>query len=238
MSTYFSVLSKTDFELKPILSSDREMLVQRWMTHNVVTVDPEDPISLLCRLFEHRKFRRVPVFSHSKLVGIVTERDLQAALPSRFYYNYKPGEQENYLHLKVKDIMTREVITIHPRDTIEKAAILMRDHKIGGLPVVEDDQLVGIITQHDVFEALLEITGARWNVPRLTLIIDDRPGSVKEITDIIRKYPAKILSLLVTKIQMSPDKREVTLRIHSEHLSEIVADLRKRYGEVVIRETV
>ncbi|MEJ2635935.1 MAG: hypothetical protein P8184_11660, partial [Calditrichia bacterium] len=86
-------------------------------------------------------------------------------------------------------------------------------------------------------EALLEVTGAKWGVPRLSMVIDDRPGSVKEVADIIRNYPAKILSFLITKYQMPPDKRELILRVDSDQLPQIIADLEKKYGKVIVHES-
>ena len=96
---------------------------------------------------------------------------------------------------------------------------------------------MGIITEHDVFDALIEVTGAKWGVPRLTLVIDDRPGSVKEVADIIRKYPAKILSFLITKYQMPTEKRELIMRVDSEKLPEIIRELEQHYGEVIVHQS-
>jgi acetoin utilization protein AcuB len=209
------------------------MIVKKWMTREVITVSPEEALEHVRQIFKKHKFRRVPVLDNNHLVGIISESDL------RSYFlrdNGTAAEQKN-LKLKAGDIMTGNVITISMYDTIEKAALLMQENKIGGLPVIDGDHLVGIITEHDVFDALIEVTGAKWGVPRLTLVIDDRPGSVKEVADIIRKYPAKILSFLITKYQMPTEKRELIMRVDSEKLPEIIRELEQHYGEVIVHQS-
>ena len=209
------------------------MIVKKWMTREVITVSPKDTLEHIRQIFRKYNFRRVPVMENNQLAGIISERDI------RSYFMRDNGAiiEKNNLTLKAGEIMTRDPITISMYDTIEKAALLMQENKIGGLPVIDDNNLVGIITEHDVFDALIEVTGAKWGVPRLTLVIDDRPGSVKEVADIIRKYPAKILSFLITKYQMPADKRELIMRVDSEKLPEIIRELEQHYGEVIVHQS-
>jgi acetoin utilization protein AcuB len=209
------------------------MIVKKWMTREVITVSPEETLENIRQIFKKHKFRRVPVLDNNRLVGIISERNLRSYFVKN---NGSTAEQKN-LKLKAGDIMTSPVITISMYDTIEKAALLMQENKIGGLPVIDAGHLVGIITEHDVFDALIEVTGAKWGVPRLTLVIDDRPGSVKEVADIIRKYPAKILSFLITKYQMPADKRELIMRVDSDKLNEIIRELEQHYGEVIVHQS-
>jgi acetoin utilization protein AcuB len=209
------------------------MIVKKWMTREVITVSVEDTLEQITQIFRKHKFRRVPVMENNRLVGIISERDIRS-----FFMRDNGGIiKKNNLKLKAGEIMTRNPINISMYDTIEKAALLMQENKIGGLPVIDENNLVGIITEHDVFDALIEVTGAKWGVPRLTLVIDDRPGSVKEVADIIRKYPAKILSFLITKYQMPADKRELIMRVDSEKLPEIIRELEKHYGEVIVHQS-
>lgn len=210
------------------------MIVKKWMTSEVITVSPEEKIENISLLFQKHNFRRVPVLKDTKLVGIVSDRDIRP-----YYGLLVEGKKTvDQSHLKAKDLMTKKVITIGMYNTIEKAALLMHKNKIGGLPVIENEKLVGIITEYDIFDALIEITGAKWKVPRLTLVIDDRPGSVREVADIIRKHPAKILSFIITKHQMPINKRELIMRVDSEKLSEIIGELEKHYGEVIVHESI
>jgi acetoin utilization protein AcuB len=209
------------------------MIVKKWMIREVITVSPQDTLEHIRQIFKKHKFWRLPVLENNRLVGIISERSLRSYSVRD---NGSNAEQKN-LKLKAGDIMTSPVITISMYDTIEKAALLMQENKIGGLPVIDAGHLVGIITEHDVFDALIEVTGAKWGVPRLTLVIDDRPGSVKEVADIIRKYPAKILSFLITKYQMPADKRELIMRVDSDKLNEIIRELERHYGEVIVHQS-
>ncbi|MEJ2636604.1 MAG: CBS domain-containing protein, partial [Calditrichia bacterium] len=166
------------------------MIVLKWMTKEVITVGPDTPIHQIYNIFQKNDIHRVPVMSGEKLVGIVSDRDVRTALPLFSDKVLPENISEALERKKASDVMTHEVITIGPLDTIEKAALLMLNNKFGALPVLNNGQLSGIITEHDIFEALLEVTGAKWGVPRLSMVIDDRPGSVKEVADIIRNYPA------------------------------------------------
>ncbi len=213
------------------------MIVLKWMTKEVITAGPDTPIHQIYNIFQKNDIHRVPVMSGEKLVGIISDRDVRTALPLFSDKVLPENISEALKRKKASDVMTREVITIGPLDTIEKAALLMLNHKFGALPVLNNGQLSGIITEHDIFEALLEVTGAKWGVPRLSMVIDDRPGSVKEVADIIRNYPAKILSFLITKYQMPPDKRELILRVDSDQLPQIITDLEKKYGKVIVHES-
>ncbi|MEJ2051330.1 MAG: CBS domain-containing protein, partial [Calditrichota bacterium] len=136
------------------------MIVKKWMTREVITVSPEETLENIRQIFKKHKFRRVPVLDNNRLVGIISERNLRSYFVKN---NGSTAEQKN-LKLKAGDIMTSPVITISMYDTIEKAALLMQENKIGGLPVINAGHLVGIITEHDVFDALIEVTGAKWGV--------------------------------------------------------------------------
>ncbi len=211
------------------------MLVRQWMTRDLITVTPETTIRQIYEIFDKYSIRRVPVVSGANLLGIVSHKDIRRIIFPELS-GERPELEQKLSAVQAGDVMTRDLITIEQLAPIEEAALLMHRHKIGGLPVMEEQRLIGIITEHDVFEALLEVTGAKWGVPRLTLVIDDRPGSVKEVADIIRKHPAKILSFLITKYQMPPEKRELILRVDSEDLTEIIAELRKRFGSLIVHE--
>ncbi len=199
------------------------MIVKKWMSKPVFYMSPDAPANDIIDFFHSHHIHRAPVLEKDKIVGMITERD---------YYSVK----NLHVSLLVREIMKKNVITTGVYDTIENAALLMHQHRIGGLPVTEGNKLVGIITRHDIMKALLEMTGARWNIPRLTLVIDDRPGSVKEVADVIRHFPAKIVSIFLTKYQMPADKRELILRVDSEQLPRIIEKLKSHFGEIIVHE--
>jgi acetoin utilization protein AcuB len=158
------------------------MLVGTRMTFPVVTVSPDMPINNALDLMKREHIRRTPVVTEGKLVGIVSDKDLLNASPS-------PATslsiwEMNFLLSKVtvKDVMTIDVLTITEYTPIEEAARIMADNKIGGLPVLRGDQVVGIITETDLFKIFLEFMGAREHGVRATLLITEKPGQLATLT--------------------------------------------------------
>jgi acetoin utilization protein AcuB len=123
------------------------MLVAKRFTGNPETVGPEDYLSKAESKMEQGNFRRLPVVEDGKVVGIITDRDLRE-------------HRSDLERTKVGAVMSRNVMTVTPRVTLEKAAQLMLSHKIGGLPVVDDGQLVGVITTSDILQEFLDTLGA------------------------------------------------------------------------------
>lgn len=188
------------------------MLVVDWMTPNVVAVKPETSL-LKCRnLLKEKNIRRLPVVDEgNKVVGIVSDRDVKGASPSKATTLEVHEMQYLLAELKARDIMTPRPITVKPEATVEEAALLMLDKKIGGLPVVNDDgALIGIITDQDLFKLLVEITGARQSGLQLNFSISDAPGSMRVIFDTLRERRARIISVLTA---YQNEKRNVSIRI-------------------------
>lgn len=137
------------------------MLVSDWMVGEPVTVTPETKLFEAQKTMRDGGFRRLPVVSQGRLVGIVTDRDLREAAPSRattlsvFELNYLLSR------LTVKDVMKVPVLTVSPDDPVERAALLMNEHKISGLPVVDGTALVGIITITDLLQAFVTLLELR-----------------------------------------------------------------------------
>ncbi len=134
----------------------RVVTVSERMTREVITISPKERVLVAKHILEKKRIRHLPVVSKGRLVGIITERDIRCNLPSP---TYSLGIHElSYLleELHVQTVMTREVVTVTPETSIQAAAKLLLAHKIGGLPVLDGDRLVGIITEVDLFKALLE----------------------------------------------------------------------------------
>ncbi|GBD90982.1 inosine 5'-monophosphate dehydrogenase [bacterium BMS3Abin04] len=212
------------------------MIVSKWMSKRVVTVDESDTLSEAVNTLKRNHVRRLPVLRDNKLIGIVSDRDLKEAAPSRV--TSLDMWELHYLlsKIKVKDLMKRRIITISPDSTIEKAAILMFDNKIGGLPVVENEELVGIITEHDVFNAFINITGARIPSYRITVKISDEPGSIKELCDKMRIFAFKCVSILTTHVGVEEGYREVIIRFRAEDEEhyKIIEHLEKDYPSLIL----
>ncbi len=211
------------------------MLVEKWMTRSPVTVDESASVAAAIHLLKDRNIRRLPVLRDGRLAGIVSDRDLKEASPSKAT-SLDIWELHFLLEkLTVGEVMTRKVVTITPDTTIEKAALLMMEKKIGGFPVLDADRnLVGILTEDDVFRALVEVTGVHKGKTRISVLIPDSPGSIKDVADICREKGGKILSILTSYAKVPAGKRELVMRVDCPNNAELKKELASRYGEVSV----
>ena len=161
------------------------MLVGERMSHPVISVRQDMPITDALNMMRREHIRRAPVIKDGKLIGIVSDKDLLNASPS-------PATslsvwEMNYLLSKitVKDVMTKDVLTVTEDTPIEEAARIMADNKIGGLPVVRNDGVVGIITETDLFKIFLELMGARDIGVRVTALVHEERGQLARLTQAI-----------------------------------------------------
>lgn len=172
------------------------MLVKQRMSPHPFTVSVDTPVTEALSLMRQKHIRRLPVVDKKgRLAGIVSEKDLLYASPSpaTSLSVYEVG----YLlsKLKVKEVMSHDLITITSNAPIEKAACIMVDNKIGGLPVMEEGKMVGIITETDIFKTMLEMLGAREAGIRLTVEAPDKPGVLGLITSKIAELGGDIVAL-------------------------------------------
>lgn len=196
------------------------------MSTKPVTVSADTPISEALRTMRQAEVRRMPVLDKDgRLVGIVSEKDLWVASPSPV--SSLTVSEVHYLlnHLIVSELMSRDVITVGPDTPVEEAARIMADCKIGGLPVMEDDRLVGIITETDVFTVLLEMLGAREKGLRLTLQIPERKGEIARVSHTIAQLGGNILAL-GTFWGDDPTTAVVTIKIEDVEVETLVAAMR------------
>jgi acetoin utilization protein AcuB len=215
------------------------MLVKKWMSKDVITVDVKDSLSDAIDLLKRNKIRRLPVMEGDKLVGIVSDRDLKEASPSKV--TSLDIWEIHYLlsKIKIKDIYKKDPITIRDDSTIEKAAILLHDNKIGGLPVVNaEGKLVGMLTEHDVFNSLIRITGARVPSYRVSMCIDDKENTIQEICDMMKDYEHKCISILNTYYEVREGKREIIIRFQmkAEDKDKVLEKLNSKYENVHLIE--
>jgi acetoin utilization protein AcuB len=190
------------------------MLVKGWMTSDVMTIDEDTSMMKASQIMKENNVRRLPVMHKGKLVGMVTDRDIKEASPSKA--TTLDVHELYYLlsELKVKDIMSKNIITIGPEDTVEKAAVIMLEHRISGLPVMnEKGKLVGVITQGDIFKVLVSLTGIYRGGIQFAFNLEDRPGSIKEVGDVIRKHGGRMVSILTSYDMCDEGCRHVYIRI-------------------------
>jgi acetoin utilization protein AcuB len=212
------------------------MRVDHWMTRTPTTVESDQSVGKAIQILKERKIRRLPVMRGGKLVGIVTDRDLKEAQPSKAT-SLDIWELHFLLDkLKVSDVMSSKVFTIAPHDTIEKAAMIMLEKRIGGLPVLDEaGEVLGMLTQGDVFRALVDLTGVKFKKTRVSLLLPDEAGSIRELADVCRAH-GKIISILVSYMQVPAGMREVIMRIDASSAQALKGDLEKRFGAVTVAQ--
>ncbi len=207
------------------------MLVKKWMSKIVITIDVNDSLQDAMELLKEHNIRMLPVLKKDKLVGIVTDRDLKKASAS----DASTLEIHELLYLlskiKIKEIMTQNPITVPFDYTVEEAATILLKEKISGAPVVDKSgQVIGTITQTDLFKVLISITGVGKRGIQFAFKVEDKPGSIKEIADIIRGYGGRILSILSTYANVPAGYRNVYIRMYGiarADLSQLKKDLSK-----------
>ncbi len=219
------------------------MLVRMWMTEKVKTVEPSTPILEALHLMKEHHFRRLPVVDKKgMLVGLVTENDIEGAAPPHKKKASVWEISEQMAHMTVKKIMTSSdnLITISPDEPIEEAALLMRRHTVGSLPVLKNEKLVGIITESDVLQVMMELMGVQHTGVRLTLEILNRPGSLTKVLDILKKHRANILSIVTCRhCSESPRHGVIVVRMEVVNQTILVNDLNYDDVDVLdVRETV
>ncbi|MDS1029851.1 CBS and ACT domain-containing protein [Bacillota bacterium LX-D] len=205
------------------------MYVRSRMTENPITINRQTTIAEALDLMRKNSIRRLPVMEKEKLVGIVTDRDLSEVSPSPatslsvFEINYLLAK------MKISDVLPKDqtVVTISPDAYIEEAALLMREHNVGALPVLENGKLVGIVTETNIFDAFIDILGVRDAGTRITLEVADKPGVLADVAEVIRDYGANI-----ARIAAFRDRGEQTLiviRLNTTDVDPIV-DVLKQHG--------
>ena len=202
---------------------------------NPVTISPEASFFEARNLIHEKGIRHLPVIDkNGKLVGIVTDRDIREAAPSDA--TLLSVQELNYLlgKLKVSAFMTPKdkLMTISPDALIEEAIQLMHDHKIGCLPVVEGDKLYGIFTETDALSHLVDIFGYKEKGTRLTVALEDKPGTMLGILEVIKKHNVNVISV-VSPSFMVEGKRIAAIRIKTEDYKAVIQDLEKAGYQVL-----
>jgi acetoin utilization protein AcuB len=179
------------------------------MTRNLVTLSPEASVAEALTLCRERRIRHIPILEEGRLVGIVSDRDLRDASPALGDAERASALQET----RIGDVMTREVITADPQDSIENAAQEMYEHKIQSLPVIAEEpvvdeasavaeELLGIITSSDVMRALIMLVGLPEAGCRIEVRVPNREGILAEVAGKIQDFEVDIVSVL-----SDPDRR-------------------------------
>lgn len=192
------------------------MLVRGRMTRDVITVHPEATVAEALELTRGHNIRHLPVMDARELKGIVSDRDLRMAM----------GPDADLESVTVSDLMTAKAVTTPPETPVETAAQLLVEHRIGCLPVVEDGELVGILTESDLLRALVDLMGGRKHSRRLELLAPDRPGELARVVRVI----GIDMGINITGVVVPPphgDRALVILHLETEQVDELLDTLRR-----------
>jgi acetoin utilization protein AcuB len=181
------------------------MPVQDWMSKDLVTIDEDASIMKASKVMKRTNIQHLPVLKKGRLVGIVSDRDLKEAAPSKA--TALDIHEMYYLldTIAVKSLLPQTLFTITPGGTVEKAAAVMLQHHISALPVVDAaGALAGIITKGDIFRAFVSISGMYQGALAMGLELPDQPGFIKQVTDVIRDHGGRIASIM-TRFEGAPE---------------------------------
>lgn len=196
------------------------MRVSQIMNKHPITITPDKRVSQAVKLMQQHNIRHLPVVKDDRMVGWITSRDLREVLLASMLEKITVG-----------DVMVEAPITVAPDTSIEEVARLVHDHKIGGMPVVAGDRLVGVITATDLISAFLSMLGLIKNSSRLDLLLDDKPETLEEVSRFIQEAGGKIINVALGPAKGG--KRSYFFRLTKCDLTPIVDSLKKQGHKVV-----
>jgi acetoin utilization protein AcuB len=210
------------------------MLTKDIMTRNVITITSDTYVLDAERIMEQKKIGRLPVVDNGRLVGIVTKNDVLKASPT----STTPTNQRHLFYLMskltVKEIMKTKILTISPDTPIEKSVAIAQKNKVGSLPVVDGDQLVGILTTNDVFYKILNpLFGIGQKGARIAIHGAGRADKMQEILDFIRKTGLEVKTYWIPPYN---DRQDLILHLDVDDASKIIEQLRTMDFSVDTRE--
>ena len=210
------------------------LLVRNWMTEKLVTLSPETNVAEALTLCRERRIRHIPILEGGHLVGVVTDRDLRDASPALG----DPERASALQKIRVGDVMTQEVITTDPEDSIENAAQVMYEHKIQSLPVVTEgpvvdegsavaeEELLGIVTSSDVMRALVTFVGLPEPGSRIEVQASNKAGALAEVAGKIQDLEVDIISVLSAPDWSSSGKRTLMFQLVTTDPSSVIQSLK------------
>lgn len=209
------------------------MFVANRMAKNPVTVMPETTVEEAAQAMKQGHFRRLPVVdAKGKLVGFFSDRDIMRVTPSPATTLSRYEERSLLAKLKVADIMAKDVVSVNEDATIEEAALIMYNNKIGGLPVVSSvGVVVGVITETDIFKTFVDVMGLAAGKTRLTLLVDNKVGVVHDIAGIFTELGLSLDSLVTCRQPYG--KYEIVVRGDIPDVEALKERIEKKGYEVI-----
>lgn len=215
------------------------MAVKDFMTRKVVYISPDTTVAHAADLMREQAIHRLPVIENDKLVGLVTEGTIAEASPSKA--TSLSIYEMNYLlnKTKVRDVMIRDVITVSKFASLEDAVYLMYKNKVGILPVVDHEQMAGVITDRDVFAAFLQVSGYGEEGVRVRLLVEDERGVLERIIGLISTKGYNIISTVQIADRSGRMVIEVQIegRVAKEELETLFSQENIKVDSIVLTET-
>jgi acetoin utilization protein AcuB len=196
------------------------MLVGQIMSTTIIAISPDKRVGQALKLMQKHHIRHLPVMEKNHMVGWITSRDLREVLLASMLEEIKVG-----------DVMVQAPISVTPDTDVEEAARLIYEHKIGGMPVVEGSQLMGIITMHDLISAFISMLGLLKSSSRLDLLLDNQPEALEAATRLIKQAGGQVVNVALGPTQ--GNRRPFYFRLEKVNLEPIVATLKQQGFKVL-----
>lgn len=197
------------------------MFIKLWMQERVRTIESDTPIGQAKDILDQADFRHLPVMQENKLIGILSQTDINRALPSAADSSLSPENVLIATQAHVSAFMSQNPITTTPMAPLEDVALLMRRFKVGAIPVLEEEELVGIITETDIFQAFIEMSGVGDPGARIELCIASNGTALYAVTDICKKFNMRLNAMSIYK-NFSEEQQLITIRVNGEDLDALV----------------
>ncbi len=206
------------------------MLVEEIMTTKVVTLKKYDTIEKAYNILIENRFHHIPIVDEENhVIGIISDRDIRDALPSIFDVDWS----KETLHRPVEQIMKTDVKTIHPLEFVEEISSVFYENEISCLPVIREGQLVGIITDKDMLNTLIQLTGALLPSSQIEVKVKNIPGTLAQVVSVIAKENVQINSVLVYPDAKDDNYKIIVLRILTMNPLAIVNNLKEQGNNVL-----
>lgn len=206
------------------------MLIEEIMIKNVITLSPSDTVEDALQTMRHNKIRHLPIVTaEGEMVGIISDRDLKEIVPS----SISEIKDHSIYTIKLAEIMTTNLIIGHPMDFVEEAAVIFYDNKIGALPIISNNKLVGIITETDLLYKYIELTGAHQPGSQIEVRVPNVPGILFEVSKVFHEQKTNVLSVLVYPDKESDATKILVIRINSMNPLSIIQGLKDSGFEVL-----
>lgn len=212
------------------------MQIRDWMTKKIYTVEESTTLLQAARLMKEKTIRRLPVVDEGKLIGIVTDRDVKDASPAKtttldvheLYYLFS--------EIKVKDIMTYNPIVLSGDDSLEKAAVIMLETRISGIPVADEKgDLIGLVSETDVLRGFIHTSGIKDGTMQYIFDLSDETGAVSDVVNMLRENNMRVISVTTSFEDTSEGVKRVAMRVMSDgkgNYEELTGLLKNKFNVV------